>query len=160
MVSALVGSLVMTALLLGGAALAVVGGAQLWMQHGVYQVGFKTSGDDCGIEDVELDVRSGEPLVCTSLPMPPSTYKATFEGFTDEQNENVFALATQLAQDDGLSKADQQKIQDLVDSYAASMPAERRPQHRFWWGSNNLIAGLGAAGLGALVYAGFRSRGS
>lgn len=150
----------MTALLLGGVVLAVIGGFDLRDEHGLYQVGFKTSGEGCGYEDVELEVESGKPLFCTTGPMPPSTYKASFEGFTDEQNENVFALATQLAQDDGLSKAEQQKIQDLVDSYAASMPAERRPQHRFWWGTNNLIAGLGAAGLGALVYAGFRSRGS
>jgi hypothetical protein len=56
--------------------------------------------------------------------------------------------------------ADQQKVQDTVDGYAASLPADRRPKHRFWWGANNLVAGLGAVGLSALLYAGLRSRAS
>jgi hypothetical protein len=42
------------------------------------------------------------PLFCTSLPTAPSNYTSGFDGFTDEQNSNVFALATQLAEGDGL----------------------------------------------------------
>jgi hypothetical protein len=158
MMRGLAGVLSMVVLVLGGIALAVAGGFQLWEDHGIYQVGFKEPGEGCGIQDVEIDVRSGKPLFCTSLPMALNTSEASFQGFTDEQNSNVLAQAEQLAEVDGLSNADQRKIQGTVDTYAATVPKDRRRQHSFWWGINNLIGGLGAAGLGGLILAGLRSR--
>jgi hypothetical protein len=154
----LVSGLAAVALMFGGIGLAAIGGLDLWARHGEYQVGFKESGDDCGIENVVLDVESGEPLFCTTVLIVPSTEEASFTGFTDEQNADVFELARELAQSDGLSEFDQRQIQSRVDLYAGTVPPERRRQHPFWSGANNVVAGLGAAGLGVLLAAFVRSR--
>jgi len=151
----MVGVLAMVVLLLGGIALTGIGAMNLYDDHTAYHVAFKKPSDGCGARKVTFDVQSGKPLFCTSLPTVPGHPTASLPGFTDEQNANVFALAEQLA-DDGLSKAEQQKIQASVSDYAATVPQDKRPQHGFWWGSNNLIGGLGAVGAGTLLYAALR----
>lgn len=148
------------ALIVGGLALGGVGAWNLYDEHTRYQVAFTHSGADCGAEAVAIDVQTGKALNCTrTAPFSPNDQTPTFPGFTAEQNANVLALAEQLAGDDGLSKAEQKKVQASVRSYASTAQ-----HHGFWWGANNLVAGLGAVGLGALLYAGLlkqvRSRAS
>ncbi|MEU8222799.1 hypothetical protein [Kribbella sp. NPDC048915] len=151
-------------LVFGGIVLAAIGGIELWHRSGEYKVGFRSSGDDCGIEKVEISVRSGKPLFCTTPGViVPSTWKASFTGFTDDQNADVFELALELAKDDGLSEADQRQIQFRVDAYAGTVPPERRRQHPSWSGKNRVATGvialsLGAAGL-AVAHSAIRPRG-
>ncbi|MEU4197774.1 hypothetical protein AB0E69_38165 [Kribbella sp. NPDC026611] len=154
----LIGAVATVVLVVGGLALTGYGVLELWLQHGDYQVGFKHSGDGCGVQKVQLSLESGRPLFCTSLPTAPAGTTAAFPGFTEEQNSDVIALAEQLADDGGLSADDQEQIQDQVDAYARSVAPEARPRHGFWWGTTNLAGGLGALGLGALLRSAARTR--
>jgi len=142
-------------LLLGGVWLMIVGGFQWFGFHMEYTIGFRNSGDSCGVQRVQLDTASGEPLVCTVRStstgpegLPSSDRAARFTGFTDDQNAEVLALAVGRAGRSGLTEADRREIQNLVDRYAAPLAAE----HGFWWSTGNLLVGLAAACLGLLLY--------
>ncbi|MGC4936373.1 hypothetical protein [Kribbella sp. DT2] len=143
--------IVMTAMLLGGVVLMVVGATNVWEDHKAYQVGFKHSGDGCGAERVEIDVTSGEPLRCgpPGLRLPAGD-GPTFPGFTPDQNDSVLSLADQLS-DGGLSKDEQERVQRMVDSFAAGVPKQalHRPE---WWGAKVFWLGLVTAACGAVSF--------
>jgi hypothetical protein len=92
-----------------------------------YVVGFAHVHDNCGPDSVTFDLVDGAPLGCEPAAIPmggPS--RASFPGFTDDQDRQVTELADQLGED-GLSPAEQQQIQRMVDGFAAKVPDSRRP---------------------------------
>lgn len=110
-------------------------------------------GDDCGASEVTFDVSDGAVLTCKPVGVAPISGGADFPGFTRTQNEKVTALARLGA--GGLSAADQQRIQQLVDQYAATVPASRRPDCDKGFSFLPLCGTrLALAGGGALAVAG------
>lgn len=152
-VTALLGGL---ALFVGGFVFAIVGFADQRVADHVYVVAYKHSGDDCGPERLAFDVEDGAPLSCTAVPM--LDVDVDLPGFSETQNNDVESLAARLGSG-GLSTADQQQIQSLVDRYAAGVPAEERPypSRAFielygLWGARLGWLGVGMIGAAVVIY--------
>jgi hypothetical protein len=111
-------------LFVGGLMFALVGFADQRVADHVYVVAYKHSGDDCGPGRVTFDLEDGAPLGCS--PVPLTEVNVNLPGFSKAQNGDLESLAAELGAG-GLSAAEQQQIQGLVDRYAAGVPAEERP---------------------------------
>ncbi|TCC64565.1 hypothetical protein E0H73_09275 [Kribbella pittospori] len=142
----LVACLVELALFAGGAVLAFSGFADQNAARYDYKVGFKHPGDDCGNNELSVDVTTGDPLQCLS------SGSGSLPGFSDEQQSEVVGLSKQLGEG-GLTGAEQDQVQKRVDRIADSLPPDRRPQHPWLWGWKLGVLGLLAV-LTALVAAG------
>ncbi|WP_432944184.1 hypothetical protein ACQPXM_02200 [Kribbella sp. CA-253562] len=137
------------AMLLGGVALMVVGGFNVYEDRQAYQVAFKQPGEGCGMQEVELDVGSGAPLYCGPAGLRlPDQPPPSFPGFTAEQNKEVLGLALELGKD-GLPKAEQDRVQEVVDRYAARTPPSALDRDG-WWGAPRFWVGLVLAATGAV----------
>lgn len=94
-----------------------------------YVVGFASPDEECPWAGAFFDEATGESLACVVKGAVPLS-EATLPGFTEEQNQNMVDLAETLGDDGpGLSAADQREIQDLVDTYAATVPESKRPTY-------------------------------
>jgi hypothetical protein len=137
-----------------GATAIVVGIAEQHAAENTYVVGLSRPGADCGSGAVGFDVSDGAVLSCELAGFPAGSDVADFPGFSDAQNQEVTDLAKQLG-GDGLSTADQQQIQGLVDQFAATVPAAQRPHYdegvsvEPLWGAG--LAWVGAAALAVSV---------
>ncbi|MCT2588070.1 hypothetical protein [Actinophytocola gossypii] len=108
-------------LLLGGGALVFVGFLEWSETSGKRSVEFASPGDDCDAARLELNIEDGTRLTCTTgVPVPSSAFRG-LEGFSAAQNSEVLTLAADLGED-GLSEAEQQRIEDRVDEIAATLP--------------------------------------
>ncbi|HVV23721.1 MAG TPA: hypothetical protein VHF06_30080 [Pseudonocardiaceae bacterium] len=122
------GLLVVAGLGAFGAVSIVVGFAEQHAADDTYVVGFANPGADCGEGAQSFDVATGAALSCVPEGAGAGSDRADFPGFTDAQNDQVTQLAKDLGAD-GLSLADQQRLQHLVDTLAATVPPARRPHY-------------------------------
>lgn len=111
----------------GSLAYLIVGIAEQNAISQTYVVGFGAPGEDCPRGEAFFDKSTGESLDCVQAGAF-GTSQATLPGFSDEQNERMNALAGELGAD-GLSEADQEEIQALVDTYAETVPASKQPHY-------------------------------
>jgi len=134
------------AMLFGGLFMTFWGFVDQYASHYTYKVGFKHPGDDCGNNELAVDLTDGAPLECSSIGVPSyGTPKVDLPGFSDEQDDEVLQLSTQLGAG-GFTAAEREQLQGKVDQIVASLPPERLPQ-RFWlWGWK-----LGTLGLMVLA---------
>jgi hypothetical protein len=150
------GYAVSCALVFAGCMIAFFGFLDLATERDVYRVDVGPRGEDCGKGMVHLDVRTGEELYCGNpgiVWMQKPKSNAMF-GFTDEQKDDVYRLARELGED-GLSAADEDRLQALLDKYKATvLPAHRyrTADRRFgvpdaWIGVGMIVVG----GLGLLA---------
>lgn len=135
----------------GGFVLAFWGFADQNAAHYDYKVGFKHPGDDCGNNELSVDLTDGEPLACGAVGINSEAY-VDLPGFADEQNDEILSLSRKLGAD-GFTSAERDQLQTRVDQLAVSLPADRRPQHPWLWGWKLGVLGLLAV-LAALVAAG------
>lgn len=110
-----------------GVAYLIVGIAEQNAINQTYVVGFAGPGDDCPRGEAFFDESNGESLDCVQRGFTAGG-ESELPGFTDKQNQTMVALASSLGVD-GLSAAEQQEIQDLVDTYAASVPESKQPHY-------------------------------
>lgn len=117
-----------------------------------YVLTFSSPGARCDSGQQAFDVTTGEALACTPHGIGGARINAAhLPGFTDKQNEQVTQLAKDLGTD-RLSVADRQRIQQLVDEFAVTVPAADRPHYDEGvslgplWG-----AGLAWTGVGVVV---------
>lgn len=155
--AAIVVFLALFALFVAGVGFAIVGFADQNVANHVYVVQFARPGDDCGAERLALDVEDGHTLACTMVP-PMEEPDVELPGFTADQNAAVRSLAGQLGKD-GLSAADQRRIQAEVDRYAAGVPPEKRPYPEeaffsfgWFWGARLGWLGVGMAAVPVIAY--------
>ncbi|MFG1627021.1 hypothetical protein [Kribbella sp. NPDC049227] len=120
----------------GGLMAALWGFADQYASHYDYKVGFKHPGDDCGNNELSVDVADGEPLGCGF-----GGSAGELPGFSDEQNAEVVALARELGAG-GFTDAERDQVQRRVDQIVASLPPERLPQHPWLWGWRLGVLGL------------------
>src|SRR5690606_20709705 len=111
--AAIVGVLALFALFVAGAGFILIGFADQNAADHVYVVKFARPGDDCGPEELALDVKDGHTLACT-VGIPYEEPHVDLPGFTDEQNAAVQSLAAELGVG-GLSEPEQRRIQAEVD---------------------------------------------
>lgn len=149
--AAIVGVLALFALFVAGAGFILIGFADQNAADHVYVVKFARPGDDCGPEELALDVKDGHTLACT-VGIPYEEPHVDLPGFTDEQNAAVQSLAAELGVG-GLSEPEQRRIQAEVDRYAAAVPPEQRPYPKeatlslgWFWGER-----LGWLGVGMVA---------
>ncbi|TDD28917.1 hypothetical protein E1218_05755 [Kribbella turkmenica] len=143
-------------LVFAGLMIGFVGFADLNVERNVYRLDVARSGDDCGGGFVHLDAGTGAELYCGSVGVRPIQKPKTnaMFGFTAEQKAEVYRLARELGED-GLSAADEDRIQALVEKYKATVPpADRYRTANRRWGVPDAWIGvgmIGAGGLGILV---------
>jgi len=132
----------------------IVGIAEQNAMSQTYVVGFGAPGEDCPRGEAFFDKTTGESLDCVQTG-GFGAGQASLPGFSDEQNQSMTALAGELGAD-GLSAADQQEIQALVDTYAATVPASKQPRYdegvyAFGLYGTRLVVVSGVVGLLALA---------
>jgi hypothetical protein len=141
--------LVFLAVLLLGAGLLITGCAQRGDvdSYAPFKIVFTSTGDDCTNDEyvaAYLDVDNGQQLTCGSGSFSPLLNVAGgIPGFSEAQDNEVFALARQLGED-GLSGADQTRIQQLVNQIDATVPqADRQqpPGYSGFWGTPMAVTG-------------------
>ncbi|MEV6648409.1 hypothetical protein [Amycolatopsis sp. NPDC051371] len=123
MVIRVLGAILLLALAAFGGILTLAG---IGEQHAVdttYVADFGRSGEECGSGPMHFDESDGEVLTCL-----PGGSSAGFPGFSDEQNGEIETLAKQLGADT-LSEADQARVQQRVDDFAATVPDSARPRY-------------------------------
>jgi hypothetical protein len=119
------GCVVLGLAILGGLAMTVIGGLEVLVYYGRHDVTFARPGDDCG-GVVTLNIEDGTRLWCSAVgPVEPPSDPRGLDGFSQEQNNEVLALAEELG-GNGLSEADQRQIQDRVDEIAATLSLEEQ----------------------------------
>jgi hypothetical protein len=132
------GCLAGLAVLVLGFLLAVVGAASLIIHHNIespafpYEVAFEEDGDDCSNEvDLVLDRATGEQLYCTINPLfeKPETPQPSGD-FSAREVTRILELAGSLAGEDGLGRADQQAVQDLVRTIGRENGEVEKPPGR------------------------------
>lgn len=138
----------------GSLAYLIVGLAEQNAMSQTYVVGFGAPGEDCPRGEAFFDETTGKSLDCVQTGGFGSG-QASLPGFSDEQNQSMTTLAGELGAD-GLSAADQQEIQALVDTYAATVPASEQPHYdegvyAFGLYGTRLAVVSGAVGLLALA---------
>lgn len=119
------GCVVLGLVVLGGLAMTGIGGVEVAVYAGRHDVTFARPGDDCG-GVVTLNIEDGTRLWCSAVgPVTPPSDPRGLDGFGEEQNNEVLALAEELG-GNGLSEADQRQIQDRVDEIAATLSLEEQ----------------------------------
>jgi hypothetical protein len=119
------GCVVLGLAILGGLAMTVIGGLEVLVYSGRHDVTFARPGDDCG-GVVTLNIDDGTRLWCSAVgPVTPPSDPRGLDGFSEEQNNEVLALAEELG-GNGLSEAEQRQIQDRVDEIAATLSLEEQ----------------------------------
>ncbi|MFH8533896.1 hypothetical protein ACH4GE_36425 [Streptomyces tendae] len=116
------GCLTGVAVLALGILLTLVGAASLIIHHDIrtpaypYEVAFGEEGDECADDvDLFLDRTTGEQMKCSALPLfEESTTPQPSGDFTAREVTRILDLADSLAGKDGLDRADQQVVRDLV----------------------------------------------
>jgi hypothetical protein len=120
------GCVVLGLAVLGGLAMTGIGGVEVAVYSGRHDVTFARPGDECGGVRVTLNIADGTRLWCSAVgPVTPPSDPRGLDGFSEEQNNEVLALAERLGLD-GLSEADQRQIQDRVDEIAATVSLEEQ----------------------------------
>lgn len=129
----------------------------------MYEVAFQRVGQECsGGHELHLDVDSGTPLDCVPSYFLGGSPRVDLPGFTDAQNDEVAELGERLG-GEGLTEAEQRRIQDRVDAFVAAVPDGDRPipdSATVWpadagvWGTRRVWLGIGAAVLGVLAVVG------
>ncbi|MDQ4112924.1 MAG: hypothetical protein M3306_17805 [Actinomycetota bacterium] len=138
----------------GSLAYFIAGIAEQNAMSQTYVVGFGAAGEDCPRGEAFFDKATGESLDCVQAGGFGSG-QASLPGYSDEQNQRMTALAAELGAD-GLSATDQQEIQALADTYAATVPASEQPHYdegvyAFGLYGTRLAIVSGAVGLLALA---------
>ncbi|GAB2674895.1 hypothetical protein [Kribbella swartbergensis] len=151
------GYLASCALVFAGCMTAFVGFVGLNTERNAYRVDVGPRGGECGSGFLHLDVETGGELYCGSVGVRPIQKPKTnaMFGFTDAQKDEVYRLARDLGED-GLSAADEDRIQAVLDKYKATVPAAARfrSADRWWWGIPEAwygVAMIVVGGLGILV---------
>ncbi|MGW4488371.1 hypothetical protein ACWEOE_31550 [Amycolatopsis sp. NPDC004368] len=136
--------------LLYGVACLITGGAQRSDVADAYRIGFGHEGAGCDeYVGVHLSVDTGEALSCTASSVSFGAPMG-FAGFTPQQDGEIGDLVHQLAAD-GLTEAEQKRIQTRVDEIAARVPEAKKPYHYTGlWGTGLMWLG-GAIIAAALV---------
>lgn len=122
------GCVVLGLAVLGGLAMAGIGGLEVAVYSDRHDVTFARPGDDCG-GVMALNVEDGTRLWCSEVgpvapPVDPLDARG-LDGFSRAQNNEVLALAERLGRN-GLSEADQRQIQDRVDEIVATLSLEEQ----------------------------------
>jgi hypothetical protein len=149
----LLACLAMIAAFAGGWPLLIAGFGQQREADNIYTVDFRHDHDDCGASKLTIDLDTGRALQCVPLGVRPDDGGADLPGFTDAQNEQVIELAVKLSPD-GLTAPERQQIQDLVDKFAATVPAaERGDRHSgLFWGARLAWMGVALELVALLLY--------
>jgi hypothetical protein len=108
---------------IAGIAAVFVGTADQYAANSTYVADFASHGDGCGPYEVHFDEDGGGVLACVGS----AESSVDFPGFTDAQNDEIESLALTLGED-GLSDADQERIQQRIDDFAATVPDSDRPR--------------------------------
>ncbi|MGK5738562.1 hypothetical protein [Micromonospora sp. URMC 103] len=104
-----------------------------------YEVHFADAGDKCYGTEVFIDADTGERLTCFG-----ATDERNSSPFTRSERDHVFAVAERLGADgDGLSDADRQQVEELVDSIGAANGDPDEAADRTWWSPGSLAYLLG-----------------
>jgi len=141
----------LTGLFGGGLGVAFWGFADQYAAHYTYKVGFKHPGDDCGNNELAVDLSTGEPLGCAPHGFQSlSSVRVELPGFSDQQNEDVLTLSRQLGAG-GFTSAEREQLQRKVDQLVASLPADRLPKHEWLWGWRLGVLGLLALSIPVVV---------
>jgi hypothetical protein len=116
-----------------------------------YVVVFGRSGEDCPPNGLVLSASNGKPLSCVQEGMMAGPGGVNLTGFTQGQTTQVTGLARELGSD-GLSDDELRQVQELVDRYAAQVPAGDRPYADAWlWGVGRTWTGVAMIVVGLLA---------
>ncbi|WP_155058503.1 hypothetical protein [Streptomyces blattellae] len=130
----------------------------------MYEVAFQQVGDECsGGHELYLDIENGTPLDCVPSYVIGGSPRVDLPGFTEAQNDEVARLGRQLGSE-GLTDAEQHRIQNRIDEIAAAIPDADRPlpdSATVWpadagvWGARRawLGGGMIAVGILGIIYA-------
>lgn len=145
----MLGAIGSVALFAVGVPMVLIGFAEQGHLDEAYVVGFVPgAGCDDGHE-LYLDVEDGAVLDCVPSGVTSGSGRVSLPGFTDAQEEELAALAARFGVD-GLAPGERQELQSLVDEFAATVPAEKRPYGdeavsgtgRVWLGGGMIVAAL------------------
>lgn len=141
----------------------LIGFAEQHAADKTYVVGFALPGDECGPGAVDFDISDGQVLKCMSNGMRPLSSTARFPGFTDAQNQEMTALASQYGES-GLSTPERREIQWRANQLAKTVPEERRPHYDEGvslgplWGASLAWVGIGVLFVSILAFIAFLRR--